>query len=315
MKVSVIIPIYNTEKYLRRCIDSVLNQTFDDYEILLIDDGSTDNCAAICDEYNHEIKVRVIHKSHGGVSSACNAGIDNASGKYLMFCDSDDYVEREWIATLYKAIEENLDSFVFCAFFKENNKESKLTRLSEGELYQHYTNNEYYFMYRKGFSAYRWNRIYIREKVSGNLRFDENVSVGEDVLFNIEYFKTCDSFLYVDKPLYHWVNNENDSLSRVYHAKYYDDIKKLYFPRVSVIADTNLQDFYNEYFYRFYACIDVFNDERNTMIDKDKKEYIRYILHDKAFCHAMEHAEKTRLKMILQFKSYLLLRIYKKLRD
>ena len=315
MKVSVIIPIYNTDEFLRRCVDSVLDQDFDDYEILLIDDGSTDNCAAICDEYKLQNKIRVIHKSHGGVSSSCNVGIDYARGKYLMFCDSDDYVEKDWISVLYKAIEENPSSFVFCAFFKENNYESKPVRLSDGEVYQRYTNKEYFLMYRKGFSAYRWNRIFLRDKVLGKIRFDESISVGEDVLFNIEYLKTCDCFLYVDKLLYHWMNNGNNSLSRAYNAKYYDDIKKLYFPRVSVIADKDSQEFYNGYFYRFYACIDVVNDDRNTMTDKEKKKYIRYILHDDAFCHAMEHAENSRLKTLLRLKSYLLIRIYRKLRS
>ena len=312
---SVIIPIYNTDEFLRRCVDSVLDQDFDDYEILLIDDGSTDNCAAICDEYKLQNKIRVIHKSHGGVSSSCNVGIDYARGKYLMFCDSDDYVEKDWISVLYKAIEENPSSFVFCAFFKENNYESKPVRLSDGEVYQRYTNKEYFLMYRKGFSAYRWNRIFLRDKVLGKIRFDESISVGEDVLFNIEYLKTCDCFLYVDKLLYHWMNNGNNSLSRAYNAKYYDDIKKLYFPRVSVIADKDSQEFYNGYFYRFYACIDVVNDDRNTMTDKEKKKYIRYILHDDAFCHAMEHAENSRLKTLLRLKSYLLIRIYRKLRS
>jgi len=315
LKVSVIIPIYNTDEFLRRCVDSVLDQDFDDYEILLIDDGSTDNCAAICDEYKLQNKIRVIHKSHGGVSSSCNVGIDYARGKYLMFCDSDDYVEKDWISVLYKAIEENPSSFVFCAFFKENNYESKPVRLSDGEVYQRYTNKEYFLMYRKGFSAYRWNRIFLRDKVLGKIRFDESISVGEDVLFNIEYLKTCDCFLYVDKLLYHWMNNGNNSLSRAYNAKYYDDIKKLYFPRVSVIADKDSQEFYNGYFYRFYACIDVVNDDRNTMTDKEKKKYIRYILHDDAFCHAMEHAENSRLKTLLRLKSYLLIRIYRKLRS
>ena len=315
MKVSVIIPIYNTDEFLRRCVDSVLDQDFDDYEILLIDDGSTDNCAAICDEYKLQNKIRVIHKSHGGVSSSCNVGIDYARGKYLMFCDSDDYVEKDWISVLYKAIEENPSSFVFCAFFKENNYESKPVRLSDGEVYQRYTNKEYFLMYRKGFSAYRWNRIFLRDKVLGKIRFDESISVGEDVLFNIEYLKTCDCFLYVDKLLYHWMNNGNNSLSRAYNAKYYDDIKKLYFPRVSVIADKDSQEFYNGYFYRFYACIDVVNDDRNTMTDKEKKKYIRYILHDDAFCHAMEHAENSRLKTLWRLKSYLLIRIYRKLRS
>ena len=103
MEVSVIIPIYNSEKYLRRCIDSVLNQMFGDYEILLIDDGSTDCSSEICEKYSEKSsKIKVIHKPNGGVSSACNLGIDNSRGKYLMFCDSDDYVEPEWIETLHQ---------------------------------------------------------------------------------------------------------------------------------------------------------------------------------------------------------------------
>ena len=106
-----------------------------------------------------------------------------------------------------------------------------------------------------------------------------------------------------------------DTESGANNAKYYDDIKKLYFPRVSVIADKDSQEFYNGYFYRFYACIDVVNDDRNTMTDKEKKKYIRYILHDDAFCHAMEHAENSRLKTLLRLKSYLLIRIYRKLRS
>ena len=161
MKVSVIIPIYNTDEFLRRCVDSVLDQDFDDYEILLIDDGSTDNCAAICDEYKLQNKIRVIHKSHGGVSSSCNVGIDYARGKYLMFCDSEKKKKKDWISVLYKAIEENPSSFVFCAFFKENNYESKPIRMLDGEVYQRYTNKEYFLLFCKGISAYRWNCIFL----------------------------------------------------------------------------------------------------------------------------------------------------------
>lgn len=314
MEVSVIIPIYNTDKYLRRCIDSVINQDFEDYEILLIDDGSTDNCGMICDEYkNKSEKVFVIHKPHCGVSSACNCGIEHSNGKYLMFCDSDDYVEPDWISTLYRAIEDNPDDFVFCAFFKEDTSKSRLIHLSHGDYYSRYSISDYYLMYQKGFSAYRWIRIFRKDKISDTIRFNESISVGEDVLFNIEYLKTCNSFLYVDKPLYHWGNDRSDSLSRAYHAKYYNDIKNLYFPRASVIADKDMQNYYNEYFHRFYACIDIVNDNRNTMSKSEKKAYINYILHDEAFCHALKHSEKSKLKTLVNFKSYSLIMMYKKL--
>ena len=111
MKVSVIIPVYNSEQYLRRCLDSVLNQSVQDYEIILIDDGSTDGSLDICNEYAERNRnIKVIHKLNGGVSSACNLGINYSRGKYLMFCDSDDYVEPDWIATMYQYAEKNPDA-------------------------------------------------------------------------------------------------------------------------------------------------------------------------------------------------------------
>ena len=132
MKVSVIIPIYNSEKYLRRCLDSVLNQSVQDYEIILIDDGSTDGSLDICNEYAERNRnIKVIHKLNGGVSSACNLGINYSRGKYLMFCDSDDYVEPDWIETMYQYAEKNPGVSVFSAFYKEDGKTKQEFRLKE----------------------------------------------------------------------------------------------------------------------------------------------------------------------------------------
>ena len=94
-KISVIVPVYNTEKYLRRCMESILNQTFNDFEIILIDDGSTDNSHAVCNQYaKKDSRVRVIPTNHIGVGAVRNLGLLDAKGNYIMFCDSDDYVEE-----------------------------------------------------------------------------------------------------------------------------------------------------------------------------------------------------------------------------
>ena len=106
--VSVIIPIYKVEKYLRKCIDSVLNQTYQDFEIILVDDCSPDNCPKICDEYaKTDGRIKVIHKENGGVSSARNAGIKIANGEYLSFIDSDDSVEENFLQILVEGLENN----------------------------------------------------------------------------------------------------------------------------------------------------------------------------------------------------------------
>ncbi len=99
-KISVIVPVFNSEKYLHRCVDSILSQTYTDFELLLINDGSTDCCSFICDEYAiKDRRVRVFHKENGGVSSARNLGIENATGEWIAFCDSDDFVESSWLLT------------------------------------------------------------------------------------------------------------------------------------------------------------------------------------------------------------------------
>ena len=110
VKISILVPVYNIENYLPRCIESVLSQNFTDYELILVDDGSSDNCPAICDEYMvKDNRVRVIHKENGGHTTARLAGFQQASGKYIMFLDSDDYLLPNALTTLYDKIEEGYD--------------------------------------------------------------------------------------------------------------------------------------------------------------------------------------------------------------
>lgn len=118
-KISVIVPVYNVEKYLNRCVDSILNQTFEDFELILVDDGSPDNCSNICDEYaQKDNRVKVIHKKNGGLSDARNAGIDCAIGEWLSFIDSDDWVENNFLETLYSSAEKYQAEIVIVNFHK-----------------------------------------------------------------------------------------------------------------------------------------------------------------------------------------------------
>lgn len=117
--ISVIVPVYNVEPYLRQCIDSILAQTYTDFELILVDDGSPDNCGAICDEYaEKDNRIRVIHQKNGGVSAARNAGIDIATGEYISFVDSDDWVHPEYLAYLYRAVQEQGVLLSACGFIK-----------------------------------------------------------------------------------------------------------------------------------------------------------------------------------------------------
>ena len=117
--ITVVVPIYKVERYLRRCVDSILLQTYKNLEIILVDDGSPDSCPLICDEYaDIDKRVRVIHKSNGGLSDARNAGIEVANGKYIAFVDSDDYIDERMYEVLYKNLTDNNADISVCEFVK-----------------------------------------------------------------------------------------------------------------------------------------------------------------------------------------------------
>lgn len=168
--VSIIVPVYKVEKYLRRCVDSILAQTFTDFELILVDDGSPDNCPTICDEYaKKDDRIRAIHKKNGGVSSARNTGMEVAQGKYFLFCDSDDYVSPYWCETLYKQIEETPEAWVYCGVKKVNDEESAtLDKMGKTAV-----RVSYYDSFKQGLSGYCCNKIYSsaiirREKIIFN---------------------------------------------------------------------------------------------------------------------------------------------------
>ena len=128
--ISIVIPIYNVEKYIEKCLDSVIKQTYKNIEIILVDDGSPDNCGKICDSYaNNDKRIQVIHKENGGLSDARNVGIERANGKYITFVDSDDYIELDYIEYLYTLIKKYNTKISFCkvnVVFNENNTDNKL---------------------------------------------------------------------------------------------------------------------------------------------------------------------------------------------
>ena len=119
--ISIIVPVYNVESYLERCIESILNQSFKEFELILVNDGSTDSCKDICNEYKTKDKrIKVIHKENGGLSSARNAGLDIARGKYIGFVDSDDFINKDMYKTLFNTIQDNNSDMIICDYYKVN---------------------------------------------------------------------------------------------------------------------------------------------------------------------------------------------------
>jgi len=190
MKFSIIVPIYNREKTIRRCIDSVLCQTYTDFECILVDDGSTDGSSAICDMYHsRDIRVGVIHKKNGGVSSARNIALERVRGEWIVFLDSDDILRENHLYTLLTTAEQDLlTDWVLCGYDDilpvQEKQHSYQRQVIEGK------NDLAYFYKKNDILEYMilWDKMFSRSIIEEHhLRFDESLSISEDRLFCYQY--------------------------------------------------------------------------------------------------------------------------------
>lgn len=198
MLVSVIVPVYKAERWLHRCVDSILAQTMDDFELLLIDDGSPDRSGEICDEYAaKDSRVRVFHKENGGVSSARNLGLDSARGEWISFVDADDWVEVDYLVGLT----ENLDADIIVGGMRDTKGN---VYLLESQLYLNSEIGGFIEQYNgECFVRASWGKLIHKKIIENyNLRFDLNVRCGEDTLFNKQVLLYSDSVRVIDKFMY-----------------------------------------------------------------------------------------------------------------
>ena len=174
-KISIIIPVYNVEKYIEECVESVICQTYKEIEIILVDDGSTDRCPEICDSYGgRDSRVQVIHKGNGGLSDARNAGLDIAQGEYIVFVDSDDYIAPDMIEKLYKKAKDKDADMVLCRFACIDEKGKELRRASKPIEEPIWPEDRFWNCYYNGdtvFCVVAWNKIYKRD-LFRNVRYD-----------------------------------------------------------------------------------------------------------------------------------------------
>lgn len=224
--ISIITPVYNAGKYLHKCIDGIVGQSFANWELLLVDDGSTDNSARICDEYaSSDSRIRVIHKANGGVSAARQTGLDAARGEYVIHADADDWVERNMLEELYKKAKETDVDVVICDYYvNDSNNERYVTQCPSsldaqtvlGELFQYLIGS-------------CWNKLVRRDCYSRyGIRFPEGINYCEDLLTWIMLFKHDDvKVAYLPMAFYHYWMNENSITHRLTRANYEGLLKYL----------------------------------------------------------------------------------------
>ncbi len=210
--VSIIVPVYNAEACLRRCVESVLNQEYADFELLLADDGSRDSSGRICDEYAvADSRVRVFHKENSGVSDSRNLCLDQARGRYLQFLDADDWITANATKLLVQAMEEHLCDLVISDFYRVVGERvspkgdiDEAQVLSREEYASHMMENPANYYY-----GVLWNKLYRREIVERHhLRMDPAISWCEDFMFNLEYIRRAETFFALQVPVYYYVKTK-----------------------------------------------------------------------------------------------------------
>ncbi len=199
--VSIIVPVYNAENYIERCIHSIINQTYKKYELILVNDGSTDHSLEKIRKYN----AIIINKKNGGVSSARNEGLKIATGDYIMFVDSDDWLDPH---CLEQIIKNDADIIRYNAVYEYASGESEM--IAEDFDDYHYINKKDFSkdVYPKMLTGIKMNSVWrnlYRRKVIENLYFDEDMLTAEDLIFNIDAYTKANSFLYINKPFYHYM--------------------------------------------------------------------------------------------------------------
>ena len=211
--ISVIVPIYNAEKYLHRCLDSIVNQTYKNLQIILIDDGSEDESSKICDEYKEiDNRIIVIHKENSGVSDSRNIGLDKSEGEYIGFVDADDYIEPSMYEKLYKSIIQYNADICCCGYtqefdkyFYEKNTERIVSYDSCADILDAYLRQDKY----SGIGDGNWNKLFTR-RIIENIRYSKYAN-GEDVLFQFNCFITCKKLVCIPDLLYHYVCNDESA--------------------------------------------------------------------------------------------------------
>lgn len=219
--ISVIVPVYKVEEYLDKCVTSIVSQSYSNLEIILVNDGSPDGCGAMCDAWAaKDDRIRVIHKENGGLSDARNAGMDVARGTYISFVDSDDWINPDFIQTLYDAIRQTGAQIAGCDVFtvgpdeepKPDDAAGELRTCSAEEAIGDILNG-------KGFRAVAWNKLYL-----GSLLTGERYPVGkhhEDEFFTYRIYGKAEKLVYVDRPLYYYVQRQG-SIMRSFTIKRLD---------------------------------------------------------------------------------------------
>lgn len=296
--ISIIIPVYNVEKYLSRCMESVTNQTFWDIEIILVDDGSPDKCPQLCDEWAaKDSRIKVVHKKNEGLGLARNTGMQYATGEYIAFIDSDDYVDLRMYEILYeKATALNAD-IVYCGHkyglkdgtFEDRNDFSQETIFDDKEKLERLSINYFYPFNGRFMMMSVWHSIYKRDVIKTEF-YSEREVVSEDLHFQLSAILNSKKIVYIPDSLYYYCYN-GESLSHTFKFSKFFGFQKLLKLLLSLYPGKKMYGY--KFFYNNSLNIIRQIMSNNTLCTKEKRKYINEIYSDPIWKDVKKNTDKS----------------------
>lgn len=297
--ISIIVPVYNVEKYLDECIHSLVEQTYTNLEIILVDDGSPDNCPAMCDAWaEKDRRIRVIHQKNGGISTARNAALEVATGEYLCFADSDDYLERTMIEKLYYKLNDGHADIAVCGYYDLYGQKVTSHYAAGDDLF--FDDDQKFVSLYEESHVVVWNKLFAASLFE-DLRF-EDIYCGEDAFLMVQLFDRAQRIVFLSEPLYYYRYREDSIIHLPITARKFDAClareKSLNF-----YAARNLTKAYSKcLFVYFYMLSDLLRSAQIVGIDADGELLEKYetrllILYQQLMCTDIPLTQKLKIFM------------------
>lgn len=307
-KISVIVPVYKVENYLDKCIESIQNQSYSDIEIILVDDGSPDNCGKICDEYaKNDTRIKVLHKENAGVSVARNTGMAAATGEYIMFVDSDDYIDENMISDMVSHLPAdivicglkyvNTDGTVLDLYFLDS--EESITR-------EEFIDSYFEIAERRHIFGGPVNKLFKKKIISEhNLEFNPEISICEDTLFVIEYLKKSENVSLVSKPYYNYVRYGSDTLTCKYNDNAFEICKMLYKEKLELVKASEKYNMSYMYEYHITLYIGFFSYiyAFSNLSHKEKYKKLKSAVNDEFLHMLLDKAKMTHKRKLIKLSA------------
>lgn len=263
--VSVIVPVYNVENYVEHCVNSIIGQTYQYLEIILVDDGATDTSGEKCEELaRKDLRIKVIHKKNGGLSDARNYGLDVASGKYILFVDSDDWIDEGMVQYLIELIHRTDSDVAVCGYYEDNIDATSIAVDTEENIQIYESNREavYGLNYNgANIGTVAWNKLY-KAEIFDTLRFDVG-KLNEDVFIMPKIFYSAERVAVSRKKFYHYIISRPDSIMNKPMTERNLDVIEAFYDNYSFFLIKKEKDFSDLYWFKYYG----------TMIDM----YCKYV--------------------------------------